>query len=128
MVSDSPDNSAGAAQHRRMAADDGLVVGIEMVATPLIVAAVGFGVDTWIGTRPLFTALGGGLAFAAKIVSAWYRYVDRMRRHEADIAADRTADGRGLRRPDTADDAYGGLPERVTLEEPPDAADGEPTS
>ncbi len=94
---------------KRVTSDDGLVMAIEIVVTPLIFAAAGFGIDTWLGTRPIFTAILGIVAFAGKVVGEWYRYSSRMDKHEAEMTANRPTQPRALRQPASADGTGNGI-------------------
>ncbi len=57
---------------------DGLSLAIEFVATPLIFALIGFGLDRWLGTGPLFAVVLGGLGFVGVLLRTYYAYMARM--------------------------------------------------
>ncbi len=86
--------------------DDGLARAIEFVLTPLVLGAIGFGLDAWLGTRPLFTISLGVLGVVGIFVKMWLGYDREMRRHEAEGAwrrspAEREPRPRARRRPPT---------------------------
>ena len=97
---------------------------IEIVVTPLIFAAAGFGIDTWLGTRPVFTALLGIVAFAGKVAGEWYRYSSRMDVHAQEIAGNRPTHSRGLRRRGVPE----AQPEPAVSQLGTESATGEPAS
>jgi hypothetical protein len=66
--------------------DDGLARAIEFVLTPLVLGAIGFGLDAWLGTRPLFTISLGVLGVVGIFVKMWLGYDREMRGHEAEGA------------------------------------------
>ncbi|MDP9074569.1 MAG: AtpZ/AtpI family protein [Actinomycetota bacterium] len=63
--------------------DDGWTRAIEMVVTPIVAGAVGFGLDHLVGTLPLFTILFGIMAVVASFVKMYYVYDAEMRAHDA---------------------------------------------
>ena len=67
----------------------------ELAATPAIFAGLGWLLDRWLGTGPLF--LIGFFLFAVADVSymAWRRYEDEMQRHEAEAVWNRRKQGVG---------------------------------
>ncbi len=78
--------------------DDGLARAIEFVLTPLFLGAIGFGLDSWLGTRPLLTIGLGVLGVVGTFVKLWLGYDREMRSHEAEGAwrrspAERAATG-----------------------------------
>lgn len=66
--------------------DDGLARAIEFVLTPLFLGGIGFGLDAWLGTRPLLAIVLGLLGVVGVFVKMWLGYDREMRRHEADAA------------------------------------------
>lgn len=66
--------------------DDGLARSVEFVLTPLFLGAVGFGLDAWLGTRPLLAIALGLLGAVGIFVKMWLGYDREMRRHEADAS------------------------------------------
>lgn len=93
-----------------------------MVLTPLVFAAAGFGLDTWLGTRPWLTLVLGALALIGKLLIEWYRYVARMEHHEEHLRANRNSARRDLKPADSphADERE---PERQTDSEPANEPD-----
>jgi F0F1-type ATP synthase assembly protein I len=73
---------------------DGLSIAFELVATPAIVALIGFGIDRWLGTTPLFTIALSMLAVGTVVGLTIWRYGLEMDRVEAERRAVRTAAGR----------------------------------
>lgn len=95
--------------------EDGLAKAIEIVVTPAIFALVGLGLDRWIGTGPWLAISFGLVAFVLKLLVEWYRYAERMRSHEEELASSRPSQRRGLDR--TAEDSSPvSLPAGVLLE------------
>ncbi|MCY3608801.1 MAG: AtpZ/AtpI family protein [Acidimicrobiaceae bacterium] len=78
--------------------EDGLAKAIEIVATPLIFAAAGFGLDRWWGTGPWLALSLGMAAFILKLLVEWYRYAARMQAHEQKMASGRPSAQRGISR------------------------------
>lgn len=72
-----------------------------MVLTPLVFAVAGFGLDAWLGTRPLLTIVLGLLALVGKLLVEWYRYAARMDHHEEALTANRNAERRDLKPTDS---------------------------
>ena len=99
----------------RTGSEDGLAKAIEIVATPAIFAAAGFGLDRWLGTGPWLALSFGVVAFIMKLLVEWYRYAERMQVHEADIAANRPSGQRGIDRSAGIDEPAS-LPTGVSLE------------
>ena len=95
--------------------EDGLAKAIEIVVTPAIFAAAGYGLDQWWGTGPWLAFSFGTVVFVVKILVEWYRYAERMRIHEEEIVADRPTERRGIERP-TRLDELASLPTGVSLD------------
>jgi len=55
----------------------GLRVGIEMVSALLVGLAIGWGLDRWLGTRPIMTVVFLVLGVAAGILNVWRMYAPR---------------------------------------------------
>ncbi len=93
-----------------------------MVLTPLVFAAAGYGLDTWLGTRPWFTLVLGALALIGKLLVEWYRYAARMDRHEEQLVAGRNTERRDLKTTDAPHDddlaVADGLAAGVSLDAP----------
>ncbi len=64
---------------------DALAQGFEVVATVVIFFFIGWGLDNWLGTKPLFMVALTILALVAKLIVAWYKYDAEMREHEAKL-------------------------------------------
>lgn len=101
--------------------EDGLAKAFEIVMTPAIFAAAGFGLDRWWGTGPWLALSFGMTAFVVKLLVEWYRYAERMQIHEQELAASRPSDRRGIHR-DSDLDIPASLPVGVSLDasEPPE--------
>lgn len=55
----------------------------ELAATPAVFAGIGWLVDRWIGTLPLFTLVLLFFGIAGTGYMTWFRYDREMRAHEA---------------------------------------------
>jgi len=53
--------------------DQSSIMGVELLAGTLIWAAVGWGIDRWLGTEPWFLAIGAIVGNAAGIYLVWLR-------------------------------------------------------
>ena len=78
--------------------EDGLAKAIEIVMTPVVFAAAGFGLDRWWGTGPWLALSLGMVAFIMKLLVEWYRYTERMQVHEQEMASSRPSERRGIDR------------------------------
>ncbi|WP_419840815.1 AtpZ/AtpI family protein [Candidatus Poriferisodalis sp.] len=105
--------------------EDGLAKAIEIVMTPALFAAAGFGLDRWWGTGPWLALSFGMVAFIGKLLVEWYRYAERMHVHEQEIAAGRPTERRSIDRGAGADDSAS-LPTGVSLESDTAATLGQP--
>ena len=101
--------------------DDGLAKAVEIVVTPVVFAAAGFGLDRWWGTSPWLALSLGMTAFIAKLLVEWYRYAERMEVHEQEMASNRPAERRGIDR-DSDLDRPSSLPTGVSLDADADAS------
>jgi F0F1-type ATP synthase assembly protein I len=61
---------------------DGFSLAVEFVAVPLILALVGFGLDSWLGTTPVLTVVFGVVGFVGCILRTYYAYLARMEYEE----------------------------------------------
>jgi F0F1-type ATP synthase assembly protein I len=61
---------------------DGLSIAFELVATPAIFGLIGFAVDRWLGTTPLFILAFSGVAFVTVLSLTLWRYDAAMERPE----------------------------------------------
>ncbi len=100
--------------------EDGLAKAIEIVMTPVVFAAAGFGLDRWWGTGPWLALSFGMTAFMMKLVVEWYRYTERMAVHEQEMAASRPSERRSIDR-DTGLSEPTSLPTGVSLDAGADA-------
>lgn len=95
--------------------EDGLAKAIEIVVTPAVFAAAGFGLDRWWGTGPWLALSLGMVAFIAKLLVEWYRYAERMQAHEQEMASSRPSERRGIDRAAGFDEPAS-LPTGVSLD------------
>jgi F0F1-type ATP synthase assembly protein I len=61
----------------------------ELAATPAIFAGLGWLVDRWLGTSPLFLIVFFLLAIAGVGYMTWFKYEAEMKQHEADAVWNR---------------------------------------
>ena len=101
--------------------EDGLAKAIEIVVTPAIFAAVGFGLDRWWGTGPWLALSFGMVAFILKLLVEWYRYTERMQAHEQEVASSRPSGSRGIDRAAGLDEPAS-LPTGVSLDADADSS------
>jgi F0F1-type ATP synthase assembly protein I len=57
--------------------------GFELAFSPLILALVGFGLDRWFGTLPVFTITFAVVGLAGAVVKLYFTYRLEMEQHEA---------------------------------------------
>jgi F0F1-type ATP synthase assembly protein I len=62
---------------------DGLATGFEFMATVAVSFCIGWGLDSWLGTTPLFMIALTVMALVAQCITAYYRYDAQMKEHEA---------------------------------------------
>ena len=93
--------------------EDGLAKAVEIVLTPVLFAAAGFGLDRWLDTGPWLALSFGMVSFVLKLLVEWYRYAERMSKIESDFAAQRPTTRRSI---DREPEAPSGLPSGVTLD------------
>jgi hypothetical protein len=55
----------------------------ELAVTPALFGAMGYGLDRWLGTLPLFTAILSVLVLIGMLLRTWYGYCYRMEAIEA---------------------------------------------
>lgn len=55
----------------------------ELAVTPTLFGAMGYGLDQWLGTLPVFTAIFSLVALVAMLLRTWYGYCHRMEALEA---------------------------------------------
>ena len=63
--------------------DDGWTRAMELVVTPFLAGAIGFVIDGFAGTLPLFTIVAVLMAVVATFVKMYYTYAAEMQAHEA---------------------------------------------
>lgn len=63
---------------------DGFSLAIEFVAAPLIFAALGWLLDSVLGTAPVFAVVLGAFAFVAVILRTYYAYMAQTELEEKD--------------------------------------------
>lgn len=66
-----------------MKTDDALGRGMDFAFVTLLFLGIGFLVDRWLGTTPLFMIVLVVLALVGQFVRIWYGYEATMREHEA---------------------------------------------
>jgi F0F1-type ATP synthase assembly protein I len=71
---------------------DALSTAFELAVTPAIVALIGWRLDAWLGTTPVFLVALFAFTMSYEIWKLFRRYDAQMRDHEARVP--------GLRRPD----------------------------
>lgn len=64
---------------------DALSAAFEMVLTPAILGAIGFLIDRWLGTLPVFTITLAVFTLGYELWKAWVRYEADMDRHEREL-------------------------------------------
>ncbi|MGY6500835.1 MAG: AtpZ/AtpI family protein [Acidimicrobiales bacterium] len=72
---------------------DGLSIAFELVATPSIFGFLGFLLDRWVGTTPLFVFAFSIVAFVTVLSLTMWRYHHEMQRADAAFRASRAASG-----------------------------------
>ena len=73
---------------RTMRADDSLGRGMEAALTLLVFFGIGFALDRWLGTTPVFMIVFSLLAAVGMFGSWKYRYTAQMEALEADATSD----------------------------------------
>jgi len=69
--------------------DDNIGRGIEFVLVLVVFLGLGYLVDRWLGTKPIFMIVLFLFAVAGEMVKLWIGYDEKMRKHEAELAAAR---------------------------------------
>jgi len=64
---------------------EGLARAFELAFTPAIFAGIGLGIDSLIGTVPVFTIALLVFAFVGMFVRMWFGYDHAMQRHESKV-------------------------------------------
>lgn len=65
--------------------------GMDLALVTLVFLGLGYGLDRWLNTKPVFMIGFVLLALVGQFVSMWYRYEASMSTHDAERAAGRTA-------------------------------------
>jgi Flp pilus assembly protein TadB len=65
----------------------GAAKGAELAASVVVFFGIGWLLDAWLGTRPLFMIVCLVFAVVGHLVRVWYAYDHDMRRHEAQLAS-----------------------------------------
>ncbi|MDQ1374187.1 MAG: synthase protein [Actinomycetota bacterium] len=60
-----------------------LGLAVEMVGTPMLFGLLGWLLDRWLGTAPLFVVVLFLFGVVGMAVKTYYAYVEKMRQHEA---------------------------------------------
>jgi F0F1-type ATP synthase assembly protein I len=68
-------------------ADDNVGRGIEFAMGTAVFLGIGYALDRWLGTQPLFMIGLFLLAVVGQFAAMWYRYDAAMTAHDADRAA-----------------------------------------
>ena len=74
-------------------AGDALAVAFELALTPAIFAFIGWRIDLWLGTTPLFLLVLFVLVMGYEIWKLFSRYDTRMRAHEQELRSRHRTDG-----------------------------------
>jgi hypothetical protein len=70
--------------------DDNIGRGIEFALVVLVFLGMGYLLDRWLGTKPLFMIVLFLFAMAGETVKMWLGYDAKMKQHEADRDAKRS--------------------------------------
>lgn len=60
-------------------ADDNVGRGMDLALVTLLFCAMGYGLDRWLDTRPVFMIVLTVLALVGKITAMWYQYDAKMK-------------------------------------------------
>lgn len=71
-------------------ADDGLGRGMEFAIVVFAFLGLGYALDRWLGTKPLFMVVLVVVSLIGQFASMWYGYDARMTELEAERSANRT--------------------------------------
>ncbi len=67
-------------------ADDNVGRGIDLALVTLAFLGIGYALDRWLGTQPLFMICLVILSIIGQFFRMWFEYDDAMRAHERDRA------------------------------------------
>jgi len=71
----------------KSATDDKLGIGIDVALVTLVFLGLGYVLDRWLDTKPIFMIVLVCLALVGEFVRFWYDYDSKMKVHEAERAA-----------------------------------------
>ncbi len=74
-------------------ADDGLTAALELVLTPALFALIGWLIDRWLDTTPLFILVLAGIVAAYEVWKLVTTYNARMESYESSLPESRKRDG-----------------------------------
>ncbi len=67
---------------KRVNTNDGLGRGMEFAILVVLFLAIGYGLDSWLGTKPLFMIVFVVVGLIGQFASMWYGYEVRMKQLE----------------------------------------------
>ena len=70
-------------------ASDAWARAVELTATPLIFGFLGYRLDLWVGTLPVFTVVFSAFCLSYEVWKMWVSYEAAMQVHEAELLARR---------------------------------------
>ena len=62
---------------------DGYTRAFELAVTPALFGLMGYGLDRWLGIKPVLTIVFALVAFVTLLARTWYGYVEKMKMLEA---------------------------------------------
>ncbi len=74
-------------EHTTATSGSGVAKGMELSLTVVVFFGIGYLVDRWVGTMPLFTIGVGALGIIGQFVRVWYAYDAEMKVHEERLGA-----------------------------------------
>lgn len=77
----------------KTATDDKLGVGIDVALVTLVFLGLGYLLDRWLDTKPVFMVVLVCVALIGEFVRFWYDYDSKMKVLEAERAAKRHSEG-----------------------------------
>ena len=78
-----------------MTAESNVGRGIEFALGIAIFLGIGYALDRWLGTRPVFMICFFLLGVVGQFAAMWYRYEEAMTAHDAERAAGKHVHHRG---------------------------------
>ena len=76
---------------KTIAADDNIGKGMDLALVTLLFLGLGWAIDGWLDTQPIFTVVMPLVALVGKFIAMWYQYQARMEVLEAERLAARQA-------------------------------------